>query len=162
MKPEDLEAAINAELEKLRNEGPTQVELDRARNLVETRMITGLERLGGFGGLADRLNQYNQFLHDPGYLPKDLERYNRVTTADLKRVAQEKLKASARAVVYGLPGERVVDDPPASKEAAAKDEKDKALAGTMPEEAWRANPPPRRLFRSSPCPWRPVSSWRMV
>ena len=142
VKPEDLEAAINAELDKLRNEGPTQVELDRARNLVETRMITGLERLGGFGGLADRLNQYNQFLHDPGYLPKDLERYNRVTTADLKRVAQEKLKASARAVVYGLPGERVVDDPPASKEAAAKDVKDKALAGTMPEEAWRANPPP--------------------
>ena len=63
-------------------------------------MITGLERLGGFGGLADRLNQYNHFLHDPGYLSKDLERYNRATAADLKRVAQEKLKASARAVVY--------------------------------------------------------------
>jgi zinc protease len=142
VKPEDLEAAINTELEKLRSEGPTQTELDRARNIVETRTISGLERLGGFGGLADRLNQYNQFLHDPGYLAKDLDRYNRATTADLKRVAAEKLKTSARAVVYGLPGERIVDDPPASKEEAGKDEKGKTVAGTMADEPWRANPPP--------------------
>jgi len=142
VKPEDLEAAINAELEKLRGEGPTQSELDRARNIAETRTISGLERLGGFGGLADRLNQYNQFLHDPGYLAKDLDRYHRATTADLKRVAEERLSTSARAVVYGLPGERVVDDPPASKEEARKDEKGKAVAGTMADEPWRANPPP--------------------
>jgi zinc protease len=139
VKPEDLEKAIDQELEKLRSEGPTQAELDRARNLIETRMITGLERLGGFGGLADRLNQYNQFLHDPGYLPKDLERYNRVTVQDVKRIANEKLKTSARAVVYGLPGDRVVDDPPrASDEAKPKNQ---AVAGTMADEPWRAKTP---------------------
>src|SRR6201981_1611412 len=92
VKPEDLEKAIDQELEKLRAEGPTEAELDRARNLVETHMITSLERLGGFGGLADRLNQYNQFLHDPGYLRKDLDRYNRATVEDLKRIAADKLK----------------------------------------------------------------------
>jgi zinc protease len=112
VKPEDLEKAINEELEKLRAEGPTQAELDRARNVVETHVITSLERLGGFGGLADRLNQYNQFLHDPGYLPKDLARYDHATTADLKQIADEKLTTSSRVVVYGLSGERVVDDPP--------------------------------------------------
>ncbi len=141
VKPEDLEAAINAELEKLRSEGPTQVELDRARNVIETRVVGGLERLGGFGGLADRLNQYNQYLHDPGYLCQDLDRYNRASTADLKSVADEKLKTSARVVVYGLPGERVVDDPAASK-AEASTAKETAVAGTMPDEPWRANPPP--------------------
>jgi zinc protease len=139
VKPDDLEKAIDQELEKLRTEGPTQAELDRARNLIETRIITGLERLGGFGGLADRLNQYNQFLHDPGYLPKDLERYNRVTVQDVKRIANEKLKVSTRAVVYGLPGDRVVDDPPrASDEAKPKNE---AVAGTMADEPWRAKTP---------------------
>src|SRR6266478_1264776 len=142
VKPQDLEAAINAELEKLRSEGPTQTELERARNVMETRTISSLERLGGFGGLADRLNQYNQFLHDPGYLPKDLARYNRATAADLKQVAEERLKTSARAVVYGLPGERVVDDPPASKESDAKQEKGETVAVTMSDEPWRANPPP--------------------
>ncbi len=141
VKPEDLEKAINEELETLRAHGPTQAELDRARNLIETRIIGGLERLGGFGGLADRLNQYNQYLHDPGYLPKDLERYDRATAGDLKRVAEERLKTSARVVVYGLPGDRVVDDPPRAKEEA-KQASATDLAGTMPDEAWRSNPPP--------------------
>src|SRR5205807_6987855 len=138
VKPEDLEKAIDEELNKLRSEGPTQAELDRARNLIETRIITGLERLGGFGGLADRLNQYNQFLHDPGYLPKDLDRYNRATVEDLKLIVADKLKSSARVVVYGLPGDRVVDDPPASKEAANAKAKSEAVANTMPDEPWRA------------------------
>jgi zinc protease len=141
VKPEDLEKAINEELERLRAEGPTQAELDRARNLIEAHMIFALERLGGFGGLADRLNQYNQFMHDPGYLPKDLARYDRATTADLKKIADEKLKPFARVVVYGLPGERIVDDPPRAKEDT-KPAAEKAVAGVMPDEPWRANPPP--------------------
>jgi zinc protease len=148
VKPEDLEKAIDVELDKLRTEGPTQAELDRARNLIETRMISGLERLGGFGGLADRLNQYNQFLHDPGYLPKDLERYNRTTVADIRRIAAEKLKTSARAVVYGLPGERVVDDPPRSNDEPKP--KNEAVAGTMPDEPWRGKAPsPQTLGKLS-------------
>ena len=144
VKPEDLEKAIDEQLEKIRSEGPTQAELDRARNLIETHMITGLERLGGFGGLADRLNQYNQFLHDPGYLPKDLERYNRVTVADVKRIASERLKTSARAVVWGLPGERVVDDPAKATETATA--KNSAVTGTMPDESWRAKAPAPQAF----------------
>ena len=148
VKPEDLEKAIDVELDKLRTEGPTQAELDRARNLIETSIISGLERLGGFGGLADRLNQYNQFLHDPGYLPKDLERYNRATVADIKRIAAEKLKTSARAVVYGLPGERVVDDPPRSNDEPKP--KNEAVAGTMPDEPWRSKvPSPQMLGKLS-------------
>jgi zinc protease len=139
VKPEDLEKAIDQELEKLRAEGPTQAELDRARNIVETRIIGGLERLGGFGGLADRLNQYNQFLHDPGYLPKDLDRYSRATIQDVKQIAVEKLKPSARVVVYGVPGDRVVDDPPRAKEEEKA--KGTTVAGTMPDEPWRAKPP---------------------
>ena len=139
VKPEDLEKAIDEQLEKLRAEGPTQGELDRARNQIETHMIVGLERLGGFGGLADRLNQYNQFLHDPGYLPKDLERYNRVTVSELKQVGAEKLQASGRAVVWGLPGERVVDDPSKANETVPA--KKNAVAGTMPDEPWRAKAP---------------------
>jgi len=139
VKPEDLEKAIDEQLEKIQSEGPSQAELDRARNQIETHMITGLERLGGFGGLADRLNQYNQFLHDPGYLPKDLERYHRVTVADVKRIASERLKTSARAVVWGLPGERVVDDPAKATETASA--KNSAVKGTMPDEPWRAKAP---------------------
>jgi zinc protease len=139
VKPEDLEKAIDEQLERLRTEEPTQAELDRARNQIETHMIVGLERLGGFGGLADRLNQYNQFLHDPGYLPKDLERYNKVTVADLKQTGANQLKTSSRAVVWGLPGERVVDDPAKASETSAA--QNSPVTGTMPDEPWRAKAP---------------------
>jgi zinc protease len=142
VKPEDLEKAIDEELTKLRNNGPTQAELDRARNVIETQVIEGLERLGGFGGVADRLNQYNHYLGDPGYLPKDMERYNKATIADLKRVADTELKTSASVVVYGVPGKKVIDDPPRTKEEQGSEAKETStVAGTMPDEPWRKNPP---------------------
>jgi zinc protease len=144
VKPEDLQKAIDQEMAKLRSEGPTQQEVDRARNVAETQIIQKLERLGGFGGVADRLNQYNHFLGDPGYLPKDLERYNRATTADLKRIANEKLQANGRVVVYGVPGNKVVNDPPQTKaeeEQQAKEAGKGAVSGSMPDEPWRATAP---------------------
>jgi zinc protease len=143
VKPEDIQKAIDDELAKLRNEGATEQELQRARNISETQIIQKLERLGGFGGVADRLNQYNHYLGDPGYLPKDLDRYNRVTLADLKRVANAKLQPNARVVVYGVPGEKVVNDPPRTKEEEEQQAKEgtPAAPGSMPEEAWRTKAP---------------------
>ncbi|HET7207464.1 MAG TPA: pitrilysin family protein [Terriglobales bacterium] len=142
VKPEDLEKAIDQELAKIRAEGPTQEELDRARNVIETKRIEGLERLGGFGGVADTLNQYNHYLGDPGFLPKDLERYNRASIADLKRVASEKLKSSESAVVYGVPGKKVIEDAPRTKaEQDAEAKETSTVPAGMPEQAWRDNPP---------------------
>ena len=53
---EELERAIDEELAKLRAEAPSSREIEQARNTIETAIIGGLERLGGFGGVADRLN----------------------------------------------------------------------------------------------------------
>src|SRR5256712_6391800 len=53
VKPEDLENVIHSELEAFRREGPTAAEITRARNVIESRIIAGLETLGGFGGVAD-------------------------------------------------------------------------------------------------------------
>ena len=52
--------------------GPDQKELERARNTFETRLLSGLEVMGGFGGVADTLNLYNHYLKNPGYLGEDL------------------------------------------------------------------------------------------
>ena len=89
--------------------------------MFESFIIRGLESLGGFGGVADRLNQYNHFLGDPGYLPKDLERYRTATTAALQKVVREKLTKQSRVVTYVVPGKKVIEDVPRAAEAGARE-----------------------------------------
>jgi zinc protease len=139
VKPEDLEKAIDEELELMRREGPTADELALARNLIQTQIVRGLETLGGFGGVADRLNQYNHFLGDPDYLAKDLERYEKATTDSVRKIAQEKLSKNARAIVYGVPGKKVIDDVPKTTE----EEKDttEVTGNSIPGQEWRAQQP---------------------
>jgi zinc protease len=136
VKLEQIEKAIDEELEKLRQDGPTLEEVQAARNVIESRIIRRLETLGGFGGVADRLNQYNHYLGDPGYLGKDLVRYDQVTPASVRKYAHEQLGKDARAVVYGVPGDKVINDIPRREVAAGP-----PATGTMPDEAWRSKAP---------------------
>jgi zinc protease len=139
VKPEDLETAIESEVETLRREGPTKEELERAVNLTEADAVRSLER---FGAVANRLNEYNHYLGDPGYLARDLGRYERATTADLRRVAEEELKPNARVVVYGLPGKKVVDDVRKTRrDEEAKEATPESAAVTAPKEPWRNTAP---------------------
>ncbi len=137
VKPEQLETAIDEELERLRREGPTQAEVDAARNVIQTGIIRGLETLGGFGGVADRLNQYNHYLGDPGYLTKDLGRYDAATPASIQKYTQDQLGKNSRVVIYGVPGDKVIDDVARVEETGTQ----AAAAGTMPDEAWRSPAP---------------------
>src|SRR5712691_8950124 len=137
---EEIEKAIEAELEAFRKDGPTSAELERARNGIETRIIQGLQRLGGFAGIADRLNEYNHYLGTPDYLAQDLARYQNATVASIRAFAQEQLKPSARVVVYGIPGKPDLGpDVPTPKTL----EKGKSTGGEAfnVEAAWRTNAP---------------------
>ncbi len=135
--PETLEQAIDEELVLLRAEGPDPEELEGARNTIEASIIRGLETLGGFGGVADRLNLYNHFLGDPGYLHGDLERYRRVDTEALHLVAQSRLTQQSRVVVYGVTGQKVIDDVP----RAGKPPEGVPAPESSTGEKWRMSPP---------------------
>ena len=138
IEPLQLENAIREELARFQKEGPTEAELERAHNTIESSIIRGLENLGGFGGVADRLNQYNHFLGDPGHLPKDLERYGKATTESLRRLAQDKFRREAGVVVYGVPGTKTIHDVPKSPREQG------ALAietSSVPSPEWRKSPP---------------------
>jgi zinc protease len=139
VRPEELEKAIDAVLAELRAQGPTQAELDRARNGTESQMI---EQLQTTAWVADLLNQYNHYLHDPGFLQKDFERYEKITTQDLKKRAETGLLANERVVLYGVPGKKSLNDVP--KTAAAQEPPEtpsRVAAGGAPDEAWRAKAP---------------------
>lgn len=153
--PEELEKAIDEELAALRARPPDASEIERARNLIETNIIGGLERLGGFGGIADRLNLYNHYVGDPGYLEKDIGRYRAVTPESLQAFVRNQLAPNARVVVYAVPGQPQITQPPAAPAAPAAGAPAQASApergeSINPDEPWRAQPP-------RPGPARPLA-----
>ena len=102
---DEIEKAIDVELTRFRDAGPDAREVEQARNLIETRIVQRLETLGGFGGVADRLNMYNHHLGTPDYLAQDIGRYEKVTAASVKAFAQQQLRPNSRAVMHAVPGQ---------------------------------------------------------
>ena len=92
----ELESLVAKEIARLAASGPTPAELERAKNKLETQYISGLERIGGFGGKADLLNQYNTYLGDPGRFAWDLARWRSVTPAGLQQAARTYLDTDKR------------------------------------------------------------------
>lgn len=140
---EQLEKAANEVISDFLQSGPTQAEIERARNTNEARKIRGLQRMGGFGGVADTLNYYNQYTGDPGYLPKDITRYDALTVAGVQKFAQANLVQDRRVTVYGIPGKKMVDDvprSPADTDANVKIQPEYS-AEFEQSQAWRKNPP---------------------
>ena len=142
----EIEKAIDVELARFRSEGPDQKEVDRARNTIETNFTRGLERLGGFGGVADRLNQYNHYLGDPAYVERDIQRYRDATPGSIKSFAQQYLTNQQRAVVYGMPGKRDLGAEIPNQHPTVAESNE----SINPDAPWRAVAPakgPERPFR---------------
>src|SRR5258708_38119053 len=141
VKPEDLEKAINVEMDAFRKEGPTAAEITRARNVIESRIIAGLETLGGFGGVADRLNSYNHYLGTPDFLAADIARYENASGESILAFAQGQLNGNQRAVVYGVPGKQDLGPEVPTPKAEQKDtSKNNGEAGNADAE-WRKDEP---------------------
>ncbi len=68
---------IDEEIEKLRNEPPTDREVQRALNQIESSFYNSMERVGGFSGKADQLNNYYTETGNPDWFNEDLARYRR-------------------------------------------------------------------------------------
>jgi zinc protease len=97
---EKLEAAMDKELDKLRKTPISDEELDRAKNLIETSFVVRLE---GVRERASLLNMYQAEVKDPGFAPKDLERYRKATKEDIKSAAEKYLVPNARVIVRVVP-----------------------------------------------------------
>ncbi|MCI0596778.1 MAG: insulinase family protein, partial [candidate division Zixibacteria bacterium] len=72
---DEIQRAVDEELEKIRSKGVSSQELAQAQNNWEAIFVRQLQNVGGFGGRADLLNQYNFFLGDPDKLHWDMNRY---------------------------------------------------------------------------------------
>ncbi len=96
----EIEKVIDEELDRLRAQPPTSEEIERARNQIKTDLLRSMEPLSG---LATRLLYYAVFAGDPGYLRRDLERYDAATPETLGTWLRKILGKNARVVVTVAP-----------------------------------------------------------
>ena len=131
---DEIQSVIEEELDRARTEEPTDHEIQRAINRIESHNVRQIEQLGGFGGRADQLNYFNTFTGNPGAINTDIERYRAVTAKDVAAAASKWL-GSARV--------RMTVAPEKSKSASASS-LDRSI---MPEGESPGNftpPTPRR------------------
>jgi zinc protease len=103
---EEMRALVDAEIETLQNEPPTERELLRFRNGMEAAYLSRLERLGGGGGKADQMNGYYFAAGDPDGFEGDLTRYRSLSPANVRAAAQKHLgrgRIALSAVPLGQP-----------------------------------------------------------
>lgn len=94
---------VDEEVGRLRDEPVAERELARALNQIESAFYRSMERVGGFYGKADQLNQYYTETGTPDYFEADLARYRAVTPAGLRAAAAQYLPADRRVEVTVLP-----------------------------------------------------------
>ena len=84
----DIDQVMRTEIANIIQKGVSIRELQRAQNSYKASF---LNRLASVLGKADQLNFYNYFVGTPDYVQQDAARYERVTAADVQRVAQKYL-----------------------------------------------------------------------
>ena len=100
---DELQVVIDEEIEKLRNEPPTDREVERALNQIESSFYKSLERVGGFSGKADQLNNYYTGTGNPDWFNEDLSRYRSLSPTDIRAAVQAFLPRDRRVELTVMP-----------------------------------------------------------
>ena len=98
--PEELEAAMDAEYEKVKNELISEQEFQKLRNQIENDFISSNSRIAG---IAESLANYHMYYGDTDLINTEIERYMKVTREDIQRVAKKYFTKENRVVLYYLP-----------------------------------------------------------
>ncbi len=136
--------AVDAEIAAIAEHGVVESELARVKNGRLAGFIYALDNVGGFGGVADRLNAYNIYLGDPGRVTSDLLRYQEVTA--------HAIRAAACSFLVGKP--RVCLTVLGRKPATVAATLDRSVPpGPAPASPFRAPAPEVRRLRSGVPLW---------
>jgi zinc protease len=101
-----VQAIVDEEIEKLKATPPEAREIERAMNQIESSFYQSIERVGGFGGRADRLNAYYSYTGNPDYFDEDLGRYRAIAARDVQSAVQKHLPKDRRVELIVLPGSK--------------------------------------------------------
>ncbi|MCP3932053.1 MAG: insulinase family protein [Bacteroidetes bacterium] len=97
---DDLEAAIDAEVEKVKNELISEKEFQKLRNQIESNFITSNSTVAG---IAESLANYHIYFGDANLINNEIDRYLKVTREDIQRVAKKYFHKNNRVVLHYVP-----------------------------------------------------------
>ena len=100
VKTEDIEAAIYAEIDRLKKEPIADWELQKAKNTTRRNLINGLQ---SSLSRAITIGQYTTYYNDPNLINERLNKVAAVTKEDVQRVANKYLVDTNRTVVITMP-----------------------------------------------------------
>jgi len=83
-----VEKALDEELSRFLEEGPTARELDRIKTQSYAGFVRGVERIGGFGGKSDILASSQTYLGAPNAFRERLRNLEAATKSDLRDAAR--------------------------------------------------------------------------
>ena len=105
--PDQLEQAVEAEIDRLMKDGVSQDEVDRAVALIETEMMTSLQSASD---RADRLSMFATLLGDAGLINEQVAKYRSVTAGMVSAFAADRLTADNRAKLLYVPRSADAED----------------------------------------------------
>lgn len=97
---EDLDKAINAEIEKALNTEISDTEFQKIKNQIENDFYS---RNSTMEGIASTLASYHTYFKNANLINTEIEKYAKITKEDIKRVAKQYLVPTNRMVLYYLP-----------------------------------------------------------
>lgn len=95
VQPEKLENAIYTELDKIIKEGVTEMELQKVKN---KKLIEFYNQVETINGKSNNLGTYEVFFGDYRKMFEAPDRFNKVSVADIQRVAETYFKKDSRTV----------------------------------------------------------------
>jgi predicted Zn-dependent peptidase len=98
--PEQLEREVIVEIDRMRNEGVTQNEVDRAVSLIQTDFIASMQQAAE---RADQLSRFATYFGNPALLNEQSARYHAVTADEVNRFARARMGEDNRAFLMYVP-----------------------------------------------------------
>jgi zinc protease len=97
-----VEKAIDEEVARLRDSGPTPEELAQRKATLELGMISSLQSVQA---RADKLNEYEYYFGEPDSLQRDLDRFRKASVTSVRDAAKNVITPEARLIMTVLPEE---------------------------------------------------------
>jgi predicted Zn-dependent peptidase len=97
---DELEKAIDSEIEKIKDSLITDEEYQKLRNQIKTRFVNKNSRVAG---IAENLSKYFMLYGDTDLINSEIDKYFEVSKEDIKNAAIKYLNRQNRVVLYYLP-----------------------------------------------------------